>query len=45
MSQFNKNKEKADRIKILFNTFKGKNLKGLPVPPFTKWLNGKIIKT
>ncbi|MFX1572812.1 MAG: PaaI family thioesterase [Promethearchaeota archaeon] len=28
----------------LFNTFKGKNLKDLPVPPFTKWLEGEIIK-
>lgn len=44
MRQFNKNKEKADRIKTLFNTFKGKNLKGLPLPPFTKWLNDKKIK-
>jgi uncharacterized protein (TIGR00369 family) len=28
----------------LFNTFKEKNLKDFPVPPFSKWLNGKIIK-
>ncbi len=28
----------------LFNTFIEKSLKDFPVPPFSKWLNGKIIK-
>ena len=28
----------------LFKTFLGKNLKDFPVPPFTKFLNGKLIK-
>lgn len=28
----------------LFKTFLGKNLKNFPVPPFTKFLNGKLIK-
>ncbi|MFX0028807.1 MAG: PaaI family thioesterase [Candidatus Hermodarchaeota archaeon] len=44
MSQFNENKERSDRLLNLFNTFKGKNLRDFPVPPFTKWLNGSIIK-
>ena len=28
----------------LFNAFKEQDLKDLPVPPFTKWANGKIIR-
>jgi len=37
--------KRSDRILKLFNSFKSRELKDLPVPPFTKWLNGKIIKT
>jgi uncharacterized protein (TIGR00369 family) len=44
MSKMDENKERSERIIKLFNTFKGKNLKNFPVPPFTKWLNGKINK-
>ncbi len=29
----------------LFNAFKGKNLEDLPVLSFSKWLNGRIIRT
>jgi uncharacterized protein (TIGR00369 family) len=43
MSKINENRKRSNRIVKLFNTFKGKNLKDFPVPPFTKWLNGKII--
>ena len=42
MSQINENKERSDHLINLFNTFKGKRLRNLPVPPFTKWLNGVI---
>lgn len=38
------NKKRSENMIKLFNTFKGKNLKDFPVPPFTKWLEGKIIK-
>jgi acyl-coenzyme A thioesterase 13 len=45
MSDLEKKREKrSKRIIKLFNAFKGKELKDLPVPPFTKWLNGKIIR-
>ena len=37
--------KRSDRILKLFNSFKSRELKDLPVPPFTKWLNGKLIKT
>jgi uncharacterized protein (TIGR00369 family) len=37
--------KRSDRILKLFNSFKNRELKNLPVPPFTKWLNGKVIKT
>ncbi len=40
----NNRKKRSDRMIKLFNTFKEKNLKDFPVPPFSKWLNGKIIK-
>ena len=39
-----KREKRSKRIIKLFNSFKGKELKDLPVPPFTKWLNGKIIR-
>jgi acyl-coenzyme A thioesterase 13 len=37
--------KRSDRILKLFNSFKSRELKDLPVPPFTKWLNGKLVKT
>jgi len=45
MNSSNNNKKRSDRMIKLFNTFKEKNLKDFPVPPFSKWLNGKIIKS
>jgi len=39
-----KREKRSKRIIKLFNAFKEKELKDLPVPPFTKWLNGKIIR-
>ncbi|MFX1277829.1 MAG: PaaI family thioesterase [Promethearchaeota archaeon] len=44
MIQNNEKKDRSNRLVKLFNTFKGKNLKDFPVPPFTKWLNGSIVK-
>jgi uncharacterized protein (TIGR00369 family) len=38
------NKKRSEQMIKLFNTFKEKDLKDFPVPPFSKWLNGKIIK-
>ena len=44
MSNIEKKREKrSKRILKMLNTFIGKELKNYPVPPFTKWLNGKII--
>ncbi|MFX0020942.1 MAG: PaaI family thioesterase [Candidatus Hermodarchaeota archaeon] len=37
-------KKRSEKIITLFNTFKNQELKDLPVPPFTKWANGRIIK-
>ncbi len=37
-------KERSERMIKLFNAFKNQELKDFPVPPFSKWLNGKIIK-
>ena len=37
--------KRSERMLKLFNSFKSRELKDLPVPPFTKWLNGKLIKT
>ena len=36
-------KKRSERMIKLFNRFKNLELKDLPVPPFTKWLNGKVI--
>jgi uncharacterized protein (TIGR00369 family) len=36
-------KKRSEKMLKLFNTFKNQELKDLPVPPFTKWANGKII--
>ena len=44
MDQLDKIKKRSERMIKLFNNFKGKNLKDFPVPPFTKWLDGKIFK-
>jgi len=38
-----KRQRRSQRILKLFNAFIGEELKNHPVPPFTKWLNGKII--
>lgn len=40
----NKRKKRSEQIIKLFNSFDDKNLKDFPVPPFSKWLNGKVIK-
>jgi len=37
-------KKRSEKMITLFNTFKNQELKNLPVPPFTKWANGRIIK-
>ena len=37
-------KKRSKNILSLFNQFKKKELKDFPVPPFTKWLNGKVIQ-
>jgi acyl-coenzyme A thioesterase 13 len=37
-------KKRSERMLKLFNSFKDKNLEDFSVPPFSKWLNGKIIK-
>ena len=37
-------KKRSEKMIHLFNSFKNQELKGLPVPPFSKWANGKIIK-
>ncbi len=44
MEDKDKIKKRSEQMVKLFNTFKGKNLKDFPVPPFSKWLDGKIIK-
>ncbi len=37
-------KKRSQKMISLFNSFKNQELKNLPVPPFTKWANGKILK-
>jgi uncharacterized protein (TIGR00369 family) len=37
-------KKRSKSMLKLFNQFLNKELKDLPVPPFTKWLNGKVIE-
>lgn len=37
-------KKRSERMIKLFKDFKNKELKDLPVPPFSKWLNGKIVR-
>jgi acyl-coenzyme A thioesterase 13 len=36
-------RERSNRMINLFQAMKGKPFKDFPVPPFTKWLNGRII--
>ncbi|MHA2392601.1 MAG: PaaI family thioesterase [Promethearchaeota archaeon] len=44
MNSFDDKKERSDRIIKLFSAFLGKDLKDFSVPPFSKWLNGKLIR-
>lgn len=44
MNKVDKIKERSNRMIKLFNTFANQELKDFPVPPFSKWLNGKVIK-
>jgi acyl-coenzyme A thioesterase 13 len=44
MEDKDKTKKRSGQMVKLFNTFKGKNLKDFPAPPFSKWLDGKIIQ-
>ena len=43
MEEKEKLKKRSEQMIKLFNTFKNKNLKDFPVPPFSKWLDGKIV--
>jgi acyl-coenzyme A thioesterase 13 len=38
-----KTKERSKRMIELLNSIKDLNVSSFPVPPFSKWLNGKII--
>jgi len=40
----NEIKKRSEKMINLFRTFKNQELKDFPVPPFTKWANGKIIR-
>ncbi len=46
MEKKEKIEKRSKRIIRLFNAAKGKNTKNIPgpIPPFTKWLNGKIVE-
>ncbi|MFW9950332.1 MAG: PaaI family thioesterase [Candidatus Thorarchaeota archaeon] len=44
MNEIDKIKKRSERIIKLFNSFKSRELKDFPVPPFSKWLNGKVIE-
>lgn len=44
MKDDKKIKIRSDNMIKLFNSFKEKALEDFPVPPFTKWLNGKIVE-
>ncbi|MHA1682418.1 MAG: PaaI family thioesterase [Promethearchaeota archaeon] len=35
--------ERSNRVVALFQSIKNLNLDGFPVPPFTKWLGGRIL--
>jgi acyl-coenzyme A thioesterase 13 len=36
-------KDRSNKIIELFNSIKNLNVSSFPVPPFSKWLNGKIV--
>ncbi|MHA1804379.1 MAG: PaaI family thioesterase [Promethearchaeota archaeon] len=36
-------KQRSKKMIELFNSFKEQDLSQFPVPPFTKWLNGRVI--
>lgn len=36
--------KRSEKMLNLFQAMRGKPLKDFPVPPFTKWLNGRIIE-
>ncbi len=36
-------KRRSDRMIKMFNALKEKEMKDFPAPPFSKWLNGKVI--
>ncbi|MFW9941387.1 MAG: PaaI family thioesterase [Candidatus Thorarchaeota archaeon] len=36
-------KKRSQQMIKLFNTFKGNKIKDFPTPPFSKWLDGKMI--
>jgi uncharacterized protein (TIGR00369 family) len=40
----NEIQKRSKKMIDLFRTFKKQELKNFPVPPFTKWANGKILK-
>ena len=37
-------KKRSEKMISLFNSFKNHELGDLPVPPFSKWANGKILR-
>mgnify|MGYP006288605597 CR=1 FL=1 len=39
-----KSESRANKMIDLFNAVRGQELKKFPVPPFTKWLNGRVIE-
>jgi acyl-coenzyme A thioesterase 13 len=44
MTNKDKIRKRSEIMIKLFNAFKDQGLKDFPVPPFSKWLNGKMIK-
>jgi acyl-coenzyme A thioesterase 13 len=44
MREMDKIKKRSERMIRLFNSFKDQGLKDFLVPPFSKWLNGKVIE-
>lgn len=39
-----KTKERSEKMIMLLNAVKGESIQDFPVPPFTKWLNGRVIE-
>jgi uncharacterized protein (TIGR00369 family) len=37
-------KKRSEKMINLFNSFKNQELQNFPVPPFSKWANGTIVK-